>query len=52
MTDAGVEQNALGSGGFTSVDVGGDTDVAIALDRSFTCHMKSLMIMAISGWAV
>lgn len=32
----------FGSGGFISVDVGGDIDVVIVFDRSFMCYIKFL----------
>src|SRR5690606_8926010 len=38
VIDAGIEQNALGGGGFPCVDVSRDTDVAVALDGGFAGH--------------
>src|SRR5690606_40197569 len=38
VVDTGVEQDALGRRGLASVDVRGNTDVAIALDGSFASH--------------
>src|SRR5690606_16043218 len=38
VIDAGVEQDALGGGGFPCVDVCRDTDVAVALDGGFAGH--------------
>ncbi|WP_233212614.1 hypothetical protein [Collimonas sp. PA-H2] len=32
VADAGVKQDALGSGGLAGVDVGADADVAVALN--------------------
>src|SRR5690606_18663100 len=37
-----VEKNTLGRGSFTSVDVGRDTDIAVALDGSSAGHGESL----------
>jgi hypothetical protein len=42
VVHAGVEQDALGRRGFTCVDVGADTDIAVALDRCFAGHDKLL----------
>jgi len=42
VINTGVEQNALGRGGLAGVDVGADTDIAVALDWSFTCHVRAL----------
>jgi hypothetical protein len=38
VTFAGVKQYALGGGGFTSIDVSGDTDVTVALNGGLACH--------------
>jgi hypothetical protein len=38
VVHAGVEQDALGGGGFTSVDVSGDTDIAVALNGGLAGH--------------
>ena len=38
----GVEQDALGRGGLAGVDVRADTDIAVALDGGFACHVKAL----------
>ena len=42
---AGVEQNTFGSGGFARVDVGGNTDVAVQVNRGFTSHFFILSIL-------
>ena len=41
QVDGGVEQDALGGGGFAGVDVRGDTDVAVALDGGLAGHDQS-----------
>ena len=38
---AGIEQDALGRGGLSRVDVRRDTDVAVSLDGRRTCHISS-----------
>jgi hypothetical protein len=38
MIDTCVKQDSFGRGGFPCVDMGRDTDVAVALDRSFARH--------------
>jgi hypothetical protein len=38
VVHTGVEQDALGRGGLASVDVRGDTDVAVALDGGLASH--------------
>jgi hypothetical protein len=40
----GVKKNTLGGGGFTRVNVRGNTDVAIALDGSIASHDQPLGI--------
>src|SRR5690606_2186764 len=40
-----VEQDALGGGGLAGVDVGGDTDVAVALDGRFASHEITPLMM-------
>jgi hypothetical protein len=42
VVHAGVEQHALGSGGFTGVDVSGDTDITVALNGGRRQVMKFL----------
>ena len=41
---AGVKQDAFRRGGFTCVNVGRDTDIAVAANRCFASHDGSLMI--------
>ncbi len=41
---AGVEEDALGSCRFAGIDVSADSDVSIALDRSFAGHVNLLWI--------
>jgi hypothetical protein len=38
VVHARVEQNALGGGGLTCIDVSGDTDIAVALDGGLAGH--------------
>src|SRR3546814_20602634 len=38
VIDAGLEQDALGRGGFPCIDVRRDTNIAIALDWGFAGH--------------
>jgi hypothetical protein len=42
VVHAGIKQNALGGGGFACINVGRNTDVSIALDRSLACHGQPL----------
>ena len=44
VVHTGVVKNTLGGGGFTRVNVSGNTDVAIALDRSIASHDQPLGI--------
>jgi hypothetical protein len=39
VVDAGVEQDAFGGRGFARVDVRGNTDIAVTLDRCLACHV-------------
>jgi hypothetical protein len=39
---AGIKKNALCGGGFARINVGRNTDVSIALDRSLACHGQPL----------
>src|SRR5690606_3322286 len=41
VVHAGVEQDAVGSRGLTGIDVGGDTNVAVALNGGLTGHTFS-----------
>ena len=43
VVHAGVKKNPLGSGCFTSVNVGGNTDVAVALNRGMASHGGSFV---------
>jgi hypothetical protein len=38
----GVKEDALGGGSLARVHVGADTNVAIAVERSLTCHAANL----------
>src|SRR2546427_7403537 len=40
----GIEQDTFRGGGFACVDVGGDTDVAVALDGGLASHDGSLIV--------
>ena len=40
----GVEEDPLRGGGLAGVDVGADTNVAVALNRGLTGHVMSLVI--------
>jgi hypothetical protein len=42
VIDTGVKQDALGHRRLAGVDVRADTDIAVALDRSFACHSINL----------
>ena len=42
VVHAGIEQNAFGGRGLTSVNMGTDADIPIALDWGFACHGKNL----------
>src|SRR5690606_35920959 len=39
--DAGIKKDALSRSGLAGIDVGHDADVAIALDGSLPCHVRS-----------
>jgi hypothetical protein len=41
MINAGVLKNALGRCGLASVNVSGNTDIAVSLDGSLASHNKS-----------
>ena len=41
MGDAGVKKNAFGSGGLTGIDVGANSDIAIAVNRGFASHVDT-----------
>jgi hypothetical protein len=43
VVHTGIEQNTLGGGGFASVNVGGDADIAIALNGGMASHDGSLV---------
>jgi hypothetical protein len=45
---AGIEQNALGDGGFAGVDVGNDADIAKLIDARFFHHLI-ISMSAVSG---
>jgi hypothetical protein len=38
VVHAGVEQNAFGGGGFTSIDVGRNTDIAVVFNGGSAGH--------------
>jgi hypothetical protein len=42
VIDTGVVEDALGCCRLASVDVGADTDIAVALDWGFSCHVRYL----------
>jgi hypothetical protein len=42
VVHAGIKKNALCGGGFARINVGRNTDVSIALDRSLACHGQPL----------
>ena len=39
--DAGVEKNAFGCGGLTGINVGANSDIAIAVNRGFASHVDT-----------
>ena len=41
VSHAGVKQNALGGSGFTGIDVSGNTNITVALDRGLASHIQS-----------
>jgi hypothetical protein len=43
VIDAGIKQDTLGRGGLAGVDVGADTDVAVALDGGLASHDGSFV---------
>ncbi len=45
----GIKQDALGRGGLARVDVRRDTDIAVSLDGSRTCHIKALRATSSRG---
>ncbi len=44
VVHTGVEQDTLGRGGFTRVNVSRDTDIAVALNGSLTSHFNPLFV--------
>jgi hypothetical protein len=41
MGDTGVKKNAFSSGGLTGIDVGANSDIAIAVNRGFASHVDT-----------
>ncbi|EMI37073.1 translation elongation factor G domain protein [Klebsiella pneumoniae VA360] len=48
MAHPGIKQDALGGGGFTGIDMRGDTDVAITFERDGSGHDASLVVLTVS----
>jgi hypothetical protein len=42
MVNTGVEKDSFGRRCLAGVDVGANTDIAVALDGGFACHVKAL----------
>src|SRR5690606_22615127 len=49
VVDARIEQDTFGGGGFPCVDVRGDTNVAIALDRGLAGHDRISLVTGLNG---
>ena len=51
VVDAGVEEDALGGGGLTGIDVRHDADVAdlLQVGQRFNCHWVTPLISLLSG---
>jgi hypothetical protein len=47
VVHAGVEKNTLGGGGFAGVNVGRNTDVAVALNGGIASHENPWLIVII-----
>ena len=41
VRDTGVEKNAFSGSGFTGIDVGANSDIAIAVNRGFASHVDT-----------
>ena len=41
VRDAGIEQNTFSGSGFTGIDVGANSDIAIAVNRGFASHVDT-----------
>ena len=48
MAHPGIKQDALGGGGFTGIDMRGDTDVAITFEGDGSGHDASLVVLTVS----